>query len=789
MLLSLVFVLAAAPVTFQSGVQTPPLIGNPGDAALRFANSRKAEFGLDPRTTLTVGRQLGTRFGGTVQLVQTLDGLEVFGGKLIVTFDEQQRVVRVSSSLKSFSNAVTTARFTGPQALALATREVDGAWLRTDGVPYGGYTRMAFSINGELHVGFLTFVPTLKNSENWHVAIDATDGSTLWVQNRARASNAAKVYPSSPKAPGVGVTATADVTLAHLPDAGFLRGEMVRALNCCPTENCNPDAGPLRAQGMAQTFQGTVNFDVAICDQRPRASNDPAVHASGDFVYAPIDPPNTVNPSIGNPADYDEFAEVHAYFHVSKAYDAVRALSRNPLSANGPFSPFTMRTTTPNGDLPAVWVNVSDADLNSAQPNAQGVYVSNTLSRTENAMFLARENMEFLLLPPQVLASDALVIYQGQTADFAYDGPVLWHEFGHGVIHSTSDWGTEVSFDNRSANNESSALNEGMADLFAVMTGHDPVVGAYVGPRIDPTMSAIRNVENTEKCPDVLWGESHQDSLHVTGAVWEARKQFLGTDDGATFDAALYAAIVSFPPDVNFEKAATIITSSVVQAFPNVADARMKLQTVLDARGVTHCSKVLDVTNNTTPRTYYGITGTSFAGVADGVGVPGPYQFKIRAPRGVKSVTVTGMMQSFGGNTMSRLDFLASADRPITFAKAGTQVQHDAQAHVLPTLAGSTFTGTVDIAVPCGGEVYFALTNVSRRDRTLFDVSFDFQEAASCPVVVPDAGMMEAPINLALAPETLGAPSQGCGCSAVEPFSLVVGALWLARRRVASKRA
>lgn len=780
MLLPLLVILAAAPVTFQTGVQTPPLIGAPGEAALRFANSRKVELGVDPRSTLAIGRQFSTRFGGTVQLEQRVAGVEVHGAKVIVTFDEQQRVVRVSSSLKPFSNVVSDFRLTPQQALAVAAPEVMGAWLRSDGVPYGGATKRIFRVNGELHAGYLTFVPTLKNSESWHVAIDATDGTVLWAQDRARASNAAKVYPSSPKAQGVGVAATADVTLADLPDAGYLRGTRIRALNCCPTANCSPDAGPARATGQTQTFQGVVNFDVAICDQRPRASNDPAVHASGDFVYPPIDPPNTANPSINNPADYDEFAEVHAYFHVSKAYDAVRALSMGPLS----MAPFTMRNTGPGGDLPAVWVNVSDADFNNAMPNAQGVYVSNTLSRTENAMFLARENMEFLLMPPQVLASDALVIYQGATADFAYDGPVLWHEFGHGVIHSTADWQVGVTLDARSANNESSALDEGMADLIAVMTGHDPIVGAYVGPRIDPNMSAIRVVENTEQCPDVLWGESHQDSLHFTGAVWEARKQFLGTDDGATFDAALYAAIVSFPPDVNFEKAAGIITASVVQAFPAVTDARTKMETAFNGRGVTNCSKVLDLTGRlTTPRTFFGIPGTTFAEVADGAAVPGPYQFKIHAPRGVKSVTISGMMQSFGGNTVSRLDLLAAADRPITFVKSGSSLVNDAQAHVLPTVTNNELDGTVNIDVACGGDVYLAVTNTSRRDRQLYDLTFSFTEADACPVVEPDAGMTATPVNLALAPESLGGPAQGCGCTAVEPLSLVAAALWFARRR------
>ncbi len=787
MLLPLLLVLAAAPVTFQSGVLTPPLIGSPGDAALRFAASRQAELGLDPRSTLSVGRLMSTRFGGTVQLVQQVDGLEVFGARLIVTFDEQQRVVRVSSTLKHFTEVKTAATLTGPQALERATHEVDGAWLRSDGVPYGGAHRQAFVVNGAAHVGFLAFVPTLKNSQSWHVAIDGTDGSVLFVQDRARAGNAAKVYPSSPGGvnAGVGVTPTADVALAHLPaDAGFLRGDRIRALNCCPTENCNPDAGPLRAQGMAQSFNGPITFDVAICDQRPRATNDPAVHASGDYVYAPVDPPGTVNPSINNPADYDEFAEVHAYFHVSKAYEAVRGFSVGPLARDGGFSPFTMRNTGAGGDLPAVWVNVADADMNNATPNAQGVYVSNTLSRTDNAMYLARENMDFLLLPPQVLASDALVIYQGAAADFAYDGPVLWHEFGHGVIHSTADWTTGVTFDSRSVNNESSALDEGNADLIAAMTGNDPVVGQYVGPRIDPTMSAIRDVDNTERCPDVLWGESHQDSLHYTGAVWEVRKLFLGTDDGATFNAAYYAALVSFPPDVNFEKAAAIITSAVVQAFPQVADARAKIEAIFDARGVTHCSKVLDVTADPAAvHHFYGIVGTTFAALNDGAVVPGPYQFKIHLPHGAKSVSVAAQMPNFGGNTSSRLELLAAADRPVTFIENGGSLINDAQARSVPSASGNDVTGKTLIDVACGGDVYVALGNTSRRDRQVYELGFSFEPADSCPEVVDAGPPVPLPVSLAHAPELLGDRAQGCGCSSVDAMALFAGLALLARRR------
>lgn len=793
MLLSALFVLAAAPVVvpppYETGVFTPPLIGTPAEAALRYANSRKAELGLDARTTLISTGAYSTRFGGTVHLQQTIDGLPIYGRKVIVTFDTQQRVVRVSNTLTPLGAAKLSTTLSPQDALALAVPEINGAWLQKNGMPWGGAKKMVFVVGGEPHVGFLTFVPTLKNSESWHVAIDGTTNSVLWTENRAWSANDAQVYASSPggTSAGVGVTATTSVMIDHLnPDAGGqLIGDRIRALNCCPTANCDPDAGPARAQGQEQTPQGPIDFDVAICDQKRRASNDPLVHPSGNFVYTPVDPPGTPAPSVNNPADWDEFAEVHGYYHVSKAYEAVRTLSVGPLARDGGFSPFVMRDTGANGDLLAVWVNVSDPDFQSAV-DVGGVYVSNSLARTDNAMFLARENMDFLLLPPQVLASDALVIYQGQNADFAYDGPVLWHEFGHGVIHSTSDWQTVVTFDSRSSNNESSALHEGVSDLLSAMTGKRSIIGEYVGPRITPGASAIRDVSNMERCPDVLWGESHQDSLHFTGAVWEARTQFLGTDDGDTFDAAFYAAMVSFPPDVGFERAAQIITDSVAAAFPAVTDARSRLAAIFDARGVTNCSKVLDLTNQLqVPRTYFGIPSTTFAGVGANLTVPGPYQFKIHVPRGAKSVSMNAQMQTFGTN--SRLEFLAVADRPITFAKNGTNIQNDASARVVPSVSQGVVSATLPIDVPCGGDLHFAIGGTSQRDRALYNLTFGFEQADSCPEVdagVPDAGPVTPPtVRLVAAKEELGPKLEGCSCTTASPFALVFGALWLSRRR------
>ncbi len=780
------------PLALEHGVLSAPLSGDLPSAAQRWALSRRAALGLPATSTLSQDRAFSTRFGGSVHLAQRALGLEVYGGGVVVTVDTQRRVVRLAYSVKPYARERLAFARSGAEALAAAAREVNGALLQPGGAPWGGWRRVAFVVSGELRAGYVVTVPTLKSSEAWYAGVDATDGQVLWLEDEARHASAAKVYASSPGglAAGVGVTPLVDVTLPHLsnPDGGFLTGDVLEAVNCCPTADCDADAGApqRRATGTMQTFGGTVSYDVAICDRRQRATNDPALRASGDYVYAPVDPPTTPAPSNTSPADFDEFAEVNAYWHVNKAYDYLRALSETPVFPDAGLSAFRLRDSL-TGKRPRVWVNASDPDFQSATQNPQGVYVSNALSRTSNAAFVPREQMDALSLPELQFDTDALLIYQGDAADFAYDGPVLWHEFGHGAVYSTSNWRTLVTLDARSANNESSALHEGVADLVAAMTGRDPIIGTYVGPRVDPGTSAIRSVNNTFKCPDVLWGESHQDSQHFSGAVWQARSQFLGSDDGRTFDAAFFAAVVSFPADVNFEKAAAIIAHSVKLAFPGVADAEARLQAAFAARGVTGCSKVLDVTDDRTPRAYYNIPGTSFAAVASGSAVPGPYQLKLRVPNGARSVTVGGPYFVFGGGTV-RLQVLAKANAPITFTRAGTSLTNDADVAVTPTVPQQNFMeGKAVIDVPCGGELYFTVANTSTRDRAVQGLEFSYEPKDSCAPVVPDAGAVDAgvpdPVVLTAAGDGLGPALTGCGCNAVSPFGLGLLLLPLALRR------
>src|SRR5262249_13643665 len=145
--------------------------------------------------------------------------------------------------------------------------------------------------------------------------------------------------------------------------------------------------------------------------------------------------------------------------------------------------------------------------------------------------------------------SSAMVFFQGAKADFAYDTSVTYHEFTHGMVYTVADFSGIAFYGNHhGAHDEAGAMNEGIADYFASAHLQDPVSGQYVGPRLAGGTQdvALRDLTHNDKCPQVLWGEVHQDSQHFSEALWQTRDNFKlnpdGGSDGRTFDSAVYAA-------------------------------------------------------------------------------------------------------------------------------------------------------------------------------------------------------------------------------------------------------
>ncbi|MCU0698253.1 MAG: hypothetical protein MUC96_17240 [Myxococcaceae bacterium] len=842
--------------TLQLGVLSEPLRGDLSLAARTWALSNRERLGLHPASTLVFETGFATRFGASLHYRQVLNGVDVYQGKLVVTVDQRARVVQVSSSVVGARTVKSLFLVDEAQALAKAATKVPFPALRRDDsrLPYGGAQRAFFAIDDALRAGWLVHVASYDPSTNWYVAIDAETGDPFFVQNRVHhAEFDANVYPISPGPPdggGVGITPTvigsllrpdggsfigqtcelflADGGFATVDnDAGVLCGDQLTTYNCCTNQDCVPDAGPRRIAGPTSIMGFTINLDLPVCDRVNQATNQ---RDAGDYRYAPVDPPvNRMAVDVNDPANSDTFAHVHAFYHVNRVYDWLRGLSGRagtvfPTSqpAIGPFRMRDERRTPAR--KPAVLTNVVIPDFQNfgniegipqclPPPIGQGMGTCRVrgFGRVDNAAFLPSEQFAQLPIPGLSTGVDTLMIFQGNAADAAYDATVLWHEFGHGVVYATAALTFEdVALDNRSANNEGGALHEGLADYIAGAFGNSADVGPYFGPRALGAAGVmgvrqdgyLRSMNNALACPGVLWGQVHQDSQHVSAALWQGRLQNLGTDNGATYDAAFYAMLVSVAPNATFADVARVMAARVSTAFSPAAGTA--LEQIFQTKGVTGCSKVLEVTDASPARPYFGIPQASMLPNAQ---VPGPFQFKIAVPAGAQAIRIRGQQQGgggFGGGMPPALTVLAKTQSPVTFTRAGANLTNDAEFTGTARSNGGGLDARVDVRIPCGAtqEVYVALTSRGG-GAVLQNLQVTAEPLVGCMFPVPDAGVMPEP-DAGVMPEpdggagatetkrlayagTIQQPTAvtGCGCTSLDGTAMLalIGVVGVLRRR------
>ena len=780
-------------LTFEQGALSEPLTGDLSIAIPAWAAGNRETLGLPPATALVHDHAFGTRWGASFHLVQKVEGLPVYGAKLVVTVDRSARITQLASSLVHSTTVADGWLVNETAALKTAAKSVTMPLLLGDGnTPSAQAKRMFFEVGDELHAGYLIHVASLSPADNWFVAVDAITGQTIFAQNRVYHSSLdANVYPISPGGldAGVGKTATqigtltrpdggsliADTCEIFMPedggfatvpnDGGFLCGEQITQYNCCPREGCKADAGTKHLSGRTNFtvagFTLNVAYDVGVCDRIRRAS--PLTGESGTYRYQPVDPPanqSTVN--IDDPTGSDEFAEVHSFYHVNRVYDWVRGLSN---TAQGIFTThqpaiaaFQMRDERVSGRKPAIWANVMFPNFTELQNSVGGQIPgclttppchasSSTFTRIDNAQFMPRESFSQLPLPGFDTGVDTLMIFQGNSADGAYDSTVIQHEFGHGVVYATADLSLgALAIDSRSVNNEGGALHEGFADYIAAAFNNEPGIGPYFGPRATAGTQVpgvaqeafLRDLDNNLSCPGVLWGEVHQDSEHVSAALWKARTTlFQGTDQGHTFDAAFYGMLVSISPNADFAMVAAAMSARAKDAFGGTADAQMNQ--IFTDKGVIGCSKVLDMTGQPN-RPYYGIAQAE--GLANNTMIPGAIQLKIPTPNGATRVHVSAQLPAGGfGQQAAVVNALVRVGSPITFTKTSTTLTNDSQKSVqLAAGSGTASVANIDVASFCGAGSAVYVTLASAGGATAQDVAVSVDVPANCNLVGVDAG-------------------------------------------------
>lgn len=112
--------------------------------------------------------------------------------------------------------------------------------------------------------------------------------------------------------------------------------------------------------------------------------------------------------------------------------------------------------------------------------------------------------------------SIGFIMYEDNNVRYSESPSVLYHEYGHGINNRLYyDLGSDYGMNN-------SALHEAMADITSAFILDECRMGAYAF--LDDTSRVVRNIDNENKYPDDMTGESHNDGLVLGGALWDLKE-------------------------------------------------------------------------------------------------------------------------------------------------------------------------------------------------------------------------------------------------------------------------
>jgi MYXO-CTERM domain-containing protein len=688
--------------------------------------------------------------GAVVRFALQHAGIPVADATAVVRLDERGRARMVLGSpvrVDPAASAIPSLDATAARRLLAATYAahraslVEHAVVRLVWAPRPDHRlRLAWEIR-------LAPVPMLAESLLYR--IDAQTGALLTARNLVRFADQGKVYQWNP------VKSTLQtVTLpGRAPNAGqpadALSNPYVNVLNCIDEHQLTP-----------VSLMG-YNLNVHMCTEKSTVVRD----GNGDYL---LDPPVSdvwgADPAT-HPADEDAFSEVQMYYHVMQAYTYFQAfanpafteLDDKPIQATVNFRiPIDYTAGTP--DLATLLTTVQD-------PNG-------TLYAMPNAAYMPAG--PFMGIPGMDRPA-SIVFGQAESADFAYDGDVVFHEFTHGVIFSTANFSGGV--DEQGLDPAPTALHEGFADIFSSFISGDGETGEYAGASLG--LGPIRDLNVKYTCPDLLWGESHQDSMAFSWAVWGARVAL-----GADADAPVFAALVSLVTDSGFAEASAAVESEINDALGSSAAATAHAK-LLEAN-VIDCRRVIDYVG---PRQVLYTVGTS-SGISP---MPGYLQFKYTLPARAQSLHVgfrysAGMESLLGGGGTPAYSAYVRKDAPITWTygvtgrtATGTK---DYELELTSADSNATFAGDLaQLLEP--GDYYIMIVSTGAASGTL-------QQVAITHVGAPqdDAGPPQDDAGTGDDAGDGGGGRKGCDCRAASSSAngglaalLVLALLFIRRRR------
>lgn len=671
------------------------------------------------------------RFGDgdvIVRFEQTHQGLPVIGRGAAVRMTASGRALQTNTALErdlpsSIVPTLAPASAAGVAARVSAVRPAANdahlvVWPTRD-----RGARLAYAVVPRVPAG-LPLAP--------RVIVDAHTGEILDARNAIVFAAQVRTYEFNPvKTPTLGTFPLA------LPPAGeTMSNPFLESSNCIDKKTVKP--------------VNMFGFDMKlhVCDLEQTAKAD----AEGNFLFEPADDPGSVASKA------DAFSEASIYYHAAKAYTFFRTLQGNQDAQVVVDKPLKVIA---NLQVPA---GVAAGNLAAASdPNKP-------LDPFQNAFFSpAGGGLGALFQQLYGFDAGALWFGQGPNRDYAYDGDVVYHEFGHAVVDATIKLGA-WHVDARGAIDAPGAMNEGLADYFSSAITGDPDVGEYASKDFASGASVIRTLANEDKCPTAVVGEVHFDSTLFSGALWQARTS-LPEGDRTKFDAALYKALRTNPgkgEDLGYDDMAKLFLATLATDLPAGATA---LETAMKARGVLpSCERIFTFDGKaiTSPDKRFGFTapGTQMVGLK-GI-APGILQVQAKLPKGTTKVTLTFSAKSGQGSPTDMLGGQSTPFTPVVLAKfgkaitwtPGAKTPHDADLKVEAT-GSTTRTATIEVPVAEDGttadSVYLQIANTGESDGSYDGLEVALETAGTGPGDGPGTG--DAP------PASQTVTDSGCACS------------------------
>lgn len=677
-------------------------------------------------------------------LVRT--GSDHFGdGDTIVRFEQTHRglpvigrgaTVRLSKAGQPITSAVDLETSLPDPTPTLSANDaatvVNGTGARFGSTPRDAHLIVwpTFDRGARLAYAVLPDVPGAFATAPRYI-VDAQTGEILQARDMVVFAKA-NMYEFNPtKTPS---TISHDLSLA--PAGAKLTNPFIEATNCIDNKTVKP-----------VNFSG-FNLSVHICDLVQVAT----ANTGGDFMYEPADETGSMD------SRKDPFAEVSIYYHTAKAYAFFRQLQGEADAQVVVDKPLKLIA---NLQIPA---GLTSGDIaTAADPNTP-------LETFQNAFFSPKEGgLGALFQQLYGFKTGALWFGQGPKRDYAYDGDVVYHEFGHAVVDKTLKLGA-WHVDARGAVDAPGAMNEGLADYFSSAITGDPDVGEYAALDMGSDGKVIRSLDNKDTCTSAVIGEVHYDSTVFSGGLWAAR-QALGAADRPKFDAAIYKAMRANPGrgDLGYEDLAKLFKTTLDTDLPAGAAALDKAMTdrgLFPACERIHSFEGAPITS-AEKRIGFAAPGSQTVPALKGV-APGILQVKAALPANTKAVTVTFAARAGGGAAANPLGGSAKPFAPVVLAKLGAPITwttkgHDAE--IKSPAAKAEAATSVTLELPEGttsDSIYVQITNAGESDGAYDNIALSFTPGE--PV---DPGPGAAPVN----PVTTTTTDDGCSAAATRSQS------------------